>query len=665
MRNILLLLFFSSVVSGLSAQSSCNAALVITEGIYMVDTIMGSEIPAPICASGGGGATSGEWFLYTPAEDLLLIISTDLPATGGVDTRVHVYNGTCGNLVCVGGDDDAGTGYTSFLSMEVTAGVDYYIAFDDRWTPNGFAFQLIENEIGFIPFGFTSSPISTIGSALGAVDMNGDFLDDIVSTSQTAIRIAYQQTDGSFQTVDIQNPPVQFTASWSMAAGDLDGNGYNDLQYGNGSGVTYMYANEDGTAYSEVSFPQYVFSQRGNFIDINNDGHLDAFMCHDVAPNVFYLNDGGGNLTFNQGGLGNTSNGGNYGSIWIDYDNDCDMDLFIAKCRGAGNPASINQMHRNNGDGTYTEVGAEIGLADGVQTWSSAWGDFDNDGDKDVFVGASSFTAGGHKLMMNMGDGTFIDASEGSGFADLTSTSIEWITHDFDNDGYLDIFGGGNVIMFNNGDFTFSPTAVGISNGAIGDMNNDGFLDVVRTNAIYFNNTNNNNYIKVNVIGTASNKNGIGARVEVTSALGAQIRDVRSGDGFKHMSSLNAHFGIGTDTEIEKITVCWPSGLVSEILNPDINSTVTIVEGATTVGISEPVNSELLVYPNPATSVLYLASTQDINRQHVSIFDITGKLVIDTPVLGDQIDISKLHSGVYFLRIAVESKVMNQKFIKN
>ena len=153
--------------------------------------------------------------------------------------------------------------------------------------------------------------------------------------------------------------------------------------------------------FTQISTPEYVFSQRSNFVDINQDGHLDAFVCHDVAPNVYYLNDGTGNLTFYQGGLGDYFSGGNYGSIWIDYDNDRDMDMFIAKC-GGETARRTNQMLTNNGDGTFTENASILGLADPMQTWSSSWADYDNDGDMDVFVGASSGT---HKLMRNNGDG--------------------------------------------------------------------------------------------------------------------------------------------------------------------------------------------------------------------------------------------------------------------
>jgi len=128
--------------------------------------------------------------------------------------------------------------------------------------------------------------------------MNGDFLDDIVSISSTNVNILYQQPGGGFNTTNITTTSADFSPSWSLAAADFDANGYTDLLYGGGQGVTFMKANNTGTGFTEISGSEYVFSQRSNFIDINNDGHLDAFVCHDVAPNVYYINDGSGNLSF-------------------------------------------------------------------------------------------------------------------------------------------------------------------------------------------------------------------------------------------------------------------------------------------------------------------------------------------------------------------------------
>jgi len=302
---------------------------------------------------------------------------------------------------------------------------------DNRWTSSSGTFYLgLSEEVkGYVdPSGggggggslpptlitYQTQNIPNLITGNCVVDMNGDYLDDVVSASSSSISVSYQQEDGSFQQGIIATNGAQNSPSWSIAAGDFDNNGYNDLIYGGGSGVSIMMRSDDGDSASEFTTNDYVFSQRSNAVDINNDGLLDAFVCHDVEPNVYYISDGNGGFTFNQGGLSDTPNGGNYGSIWIDYNNECLVDLFIAKCRGGNVPENINQMFRNNGDGTFTEVSEEINLADNIQTWSSAWADFDNDGDMDVYVGASSSTNGSSKMMRN-DNGTFVDLTSATG----------------------------------------------------------------------------------------------------------------------------------------------------------------------------------------------------------------------------------------------------------
>ncbi|WP_083798845.1 FG-GAP-like repeat-containing protein [Croceibacter atlanticus] len=663
--------FLCCLISSLGfSQDDCASAIAITEGIYTVDAIDGTEVPSPICAANGGGATAGEWYTYTAQENLGLTITTDLSQNQNqdpqADTRFHVYTGTCGDLVCRSGDDDAGTGFLSIAQFNVEAGTTYYIAFDNKWNSSGFDFQIIEGAVIAEPetiITFTSTGSETDGTQRALVDMNGDYLDDIVSISTTNVNIRYQQTSGDFTTANIETTSAENSPSWSLSAGDIDGNGYNDLLYGGASGVTFMIANDTGTGFSQISGSEYVFSQRSNFVDINNDGHLDAFVCHDVEPNVYYINDGNGNLTFNQGGLGDTVNGGNYGSIWIDYDNDRDMDLFIAKCRGGNSGANINQLHENDGSGNFTEVSTAMNLADPVQTWSSAWGDFDNDGDMDAFIGASSFTNGGHKFMRN-DESTFTDVITGTGLENFEDTDIEYVTHDFDNNGYLDIYSGSGNFFFNNGDMTFTQQIVNFGAGPIGDLNNDGFLDILSGN-IYMNDGNDNNWLKITTEGVQSNWNGIGARIEIQSAMGSQMRDIRSGDGFRYMSSLNAHFGIGTDTEIESVTIYWPSGIVDTILNPTINETLFVQEGQT-LSIKDNSALQLNLYPNPTHQYLYVEGLQnDTKNTSLQIVDVQGKQVNNVRLNSNRVDVSQLSNGIYFATITINNQSQTLKFVKD
>jgi len=661
------------------AQDNCSSAISVAAGLHTVDGIDGTA-PTTICTTSTTDvAGNGEWYIYTaPAgDDVFVTVSSDLPVNAGGDTRFHVYSGNCGALNCVTGDDDAGTignGYLSEASFMATAGVSYYIAWDNRWNSGGFQFEITE---GDAPppgqLGFTAQSISTNGSRLAMVDMNGDYLDDLVSVSSTNININYQLESGGFNAVDIGTTPADNTPSWSLAAGDFDGNGYNDLLYGGGSGVTFMRANDDGTAFTEISGSEFVFSQRSNFVDLNNDGHLDAFVCHDVAPNVYYINDGNGNLEFFQGadpagissGLGLVSNGGNYGTVWIDYDNDRDIDLFIAKCRGGATAAKINELHSNNGDGTFTNIAANPGvnLADPVQTWSSAWGDYDNDGDMDGYIGASSTSDGPTKYMRNNGDGTFTDIS---GSVDLSGTplGIENTPADFDNDGHIDIFSNGTILLNDGNGLSFTVITQSVpSSGAIGDANNDGFIDIF-SNGLFLNNGNDNNWLKVVPVGDESNLNGIGARVEISSpGLGTQIRDIRSGEGFRYMSSLTAHFGLGEDDTIDSVIVYWPSGNVTLVENPDINQTLVVNE-ENNLSIDDVTADELTVFPNPATNFIRVNTSYELDNAIYTVFTIEGKRVLNGKLEKDTIDVATLATGNYFLRVMQGTTISVQQFLK-
>ena len=657
--SLLIALLVSAFFS--QAQDNCATAPAIEPGYYIVDAVNGTELPAVTCSGAQGGAELAEWYTYTPDADYYMTVSSNVAGVTPTDTRMHIYTGTCGNLTCVGGDDDSGPGYSSIASMNVDAGVTYTIVWDNYWTAAGFTFSLSVTDPVVNLLNFTPATASV--GAQAVLDMNADYLDDLVAASGDNLSIAYQNPDGTFtsQIITISGG-VANSPSWSICGGDLDGNGFNDLLFAGGGGASFIWANDAGTAYNETSDGNYIFCQRSNMVDMNSDGNLDAFVCHDVAPNIWYMNNGTQLFDWNQGGLGDTPDGGNYGSVWIDYDNDCDIDMFIAKCRGGNSPANINQMHRNNGDGTFTEVGEEIGLADNVQTWSSAWADYDNDGDMDVVVGASSFTNGGHKVMVNDGFGNFTDQTAGSGFDVFTSTGIEWAPADFNNDGFVDIIGAGNTIMVNQGNFTFAPSQINFGVGPMGDLNNDGFIDVVTGGTAYMNVPNGNNYITLNMRGVESNKNGIGARITLFTPSGQQIRDIRSGEGFRYMSTLNGHFGIGEDEQIDSLTVCWPSGITDKIIAPAINQNLVIFEGEHIVNVSEEVTeTSFEVYPNPAADFITLRGTA---LSQISIADISGKIIETASALQQRIDISRLSPGVYFVQANTAQGWQQKKFIK-
>ena len=339
--------------------------------------------------------------------------------------------------------------------------------------------------------------------------------------------------------------------------------------------------------------------------------------------------------------------------------------MFIAKCGGEV-ARRTNQMHLNNGDGTFTENGAAIGLADPMQTWSSAWGDFDNDGDMDVFVGASS---GAHKLMRNNGPGagyTFTDVTAASGVLSVTATGIENATYDFNNDGFLDIASNGNI-LYGNGDLTFTTIdfgAISGSNGAFGDLNNDGFVDAFNSGFIRLNSGNDNHWLVINTVGDPSNINGIGARIELTTDSGTQIRDVRNGEGFRFLSTLNTHFGTGADTNINTLVVKWPSGTVDTFEDVAVDQVVTIYEGQP-LSVEEQTNEvALTVYPNPATEILQLDYRTPLTDAQYTIYNLNGALVQSGVVANKSINVAALASGAYVVKIETGGAVINKQFLK-
>lgn len=657
----------------------CSAATPITAGTTTVVAIDEDNIVTP-CSN----TALAKWYSYTPAQNYVVTVSSDLVQNICKDTNFSVYSGSCTALNCLVSDDNSGeiacnSGNTDSLlskkSFSVTAGTTYYITWDNKGSADGFDFTLIETPI-IIPVNYNPQTVATINNSYNicVVDMDGDGIDDIVGVSTNNLKVHYQQPGGTFSITNFSVPGGGFLPSWSMAAGDYNRDGYNDLLLGAGSGLTFWESNSTGTAYTNKTPGQYIFCQRTNFIDINNDGNLDAFSCHDVDPNVYYLNDGAGNWTYYQSGttagaymLGITASGGNYASLWTDYDNDGDRDLFISKCSGP--PC---ELHRNDGNGVFTDISAIAGInVQPIQSWSSAVADFDNDGDMDIMIGSNGSV--GNKFFRNNLDTTneveepFTNITAGSGLDGNIGSNRDYIAYDFDNNGLVDILGSGGKIMFNQGNNIFSPTIyAGITVGAVGDLNEDGFLDILNGSTIRYAVPNGNNWFKVRLQGTQSNTNGIGARVEIHGSFGIQIRDIRSGEGFEFMSSLNAHFGLGQATEIETLVVRWPSGIVDTIQNPTINEAFRVTEGST-LSVNSNTYSEFSIYPNPTKGLLNInmKSNSSETFKSAEIFDLTGRSVLHTPLTSMKLNIESLQSGTYLLVLRnKDGKGFTQKFIK-
>lgn len=532
-----------------------------------------------------------------------------------------------------------------------------------------FAVALISTSAIFAQVSFTNQS-SLLGnypdSSETAVDMNGDQLDDYVRITNNGIGIDYQQPDGTFNSVFI-SMNIQNNPDWSVAAGDLNGDGFNDFVLGNGQRVSFLYAVNGGTSFMEdTSNDDYIFSQRSTFADIDLDGDLDAFVCHDVDLSHPYRNDGNGNMTEDQSLIQTVNARGNYAAIWVDYDNDGDQDMYLTKCVGGsspGDPNRDNAMYTNNGNGTFTENGQDIGMRDNAQSWSTSFEDFDNDGDFDAFIVNHDFQ---NRFMLNDGNGNFTDiiATTGINADDLGAWENQ--AGDFNNDGFVDIFSElSRELYINNGDLTFTGLNLPFDEGAIADMNNDGFLDVVNDGNLYLNDGNNNNYVKFALVGTDSNINGIGSRITITSDLGTQIREVRSGQGFSHMSSLTAHFGLGQDEVIESVIVQWTNGLIESFDGVDVNTMNVLEEGTgNALAVTDFEKEGIQLFPNPTVDLINF-SLRGLENAPIFITDINGKVVMNTVISQNRdLDVSSLQVGVYLANIEVDNKAVSYKFIK-
>lgn len=454
------------------------------------------------------------------------------------------------------------------------------------------------------------------GAPIAVADMNGDGLDDIIRLDGTEDLFIDYQTGSGMSFSGFSFGPT-FGSQWSICIADVDGNGYNDILTGGAyNGLKLLRANAGGTNYTlDIINILPIFLQGSNFADINNDGHIDIFACHDDGLSHPYRNDGFGNFIYDTDLINPVStvpsdNSGNYGSVWTDYDNDGDIDLYISKCRlGVSNPNDgrrLNLLFENDGNGNYQDVASSSGLLPMGQSWATDFADIDNDGDMDAFVLNHDILSG---LYENNGFGLFTNITAQSGLSsDLLTAGlgIQVKFADFDNDNFIDLLitsnGPTHLLFRNNGNTTFSnltatiPTLGNrIHSVATGDLNDDGFVDLVAgfgsgfnspsftNDQLYFNNGNGNNYLKVALQGTTSNPNGIGARLELYGLWGVQIREVRSGESYGIMTSMTQHFGLSTIPFIDSLIVRWPSGVVDRVLSPAINQTLNVVEGSNCV----------------------------------------------------------------------------------
>ena len=215
--------------------------------------------------------------------------------------------------------------------------------------------------------------------------------------------------------------------------------------------------------------------------DYDNDGDLDIVAVGTYQPHVLYRNNGDGTFTNVAEQAGVADPRGGWGSLFADYNNDGYPDLYIT--RGGWSGAAENTLYRNNGDGTFTDVTHTAGVADPQSSFCAAWADYDNDGYIDLYIANGVIGDGAaNVLYRNNSDGTFTNTAEGAGVAN-TGNSLGTAWGDYDKDGHIDLhvvnYGQSNVLYRNNGDGTFTDvtTAAGM-HLAVTDAFVTFFLDV-------------------------------------------------------------------------------------------------------------------------------------------------------------------------------------------
>ncbi|MFC2097681.1 FG-GAP-like repeat-containing protein [Bacteroidota bacterium] len=499
---------------------------------------------------------------------------------------------------------------------------------------------------------------------------NDEFLDLFVTNYHENNCLYHNNTDGTFtkitnQVIAMEGGIQNVRGSGSCTWGDFDNDGDPDAYIANAvehsTPDNFFYLNHGDGTFTKIRISPAI-SESGNsvstsWIDYDNDGNLDVFVAnHPTFPsshagaNYLFQNVNGEFSRLVNSAIGFDEGSGDHAS-WADYDNDGDLDLFVPRYM------QYNALYENKlSEGKkFHKVLSGIVVNEGEEVYSigSSWGDYDNDGDLDLFV--TNATANNY-LYENIGNGNFSKVID----QDIVTDGGECCGSawgDYDNDGDLDIFltrGGyfstkSNLLYRNDGFGNFVRVREGViatdqnsSNGAAwGDYDRDGDLDLFvsnvlnlnENNALYRNNGNANNWINIKCIGVVSNKSAIGAKVRLKARIGNesrwQLRHISGQTGKCAQNSLNVHFGLGDATIIDSIKIEWPSGKLTVQENISVNQFITIIEeGSTKVAKIIPNASVINTYPNPfIDSITIEYKVNEYSQVTLNIFDLLGKEV--------------------------------------
>lgn len=452
------------------------------------------------------------------------------------------------------------------------------------------------------------SDLDGFGNGGCAADYDNDGDQDFFLANWGNSRLFQNNADGTFKNVasasGVSDPDFTYR-TMGCAWGDYDRDGNLDL-------VMVRHIHEENL--EAIRLRDFTTQVRPMALYRNNgDGTFSnqTFLLGDLTPNQRTLGPTYGNVW-----------GTGFQPTWLDFDNDGDPDLYVVN--DFGEFAEPNVLWRNdgpdgNGGWVFTDISTPSGTDSAIYGMGVAVGDYNLDGNLDLFL----TNLGEAVLLSNNGDGsTFTGTGARTGiplpvetgmFRDQLRVSWGTVFFDYDNDGDEDLYIASgfldddpfnnrseqpNLLLRNDGEGGFTDVSNlsgaadwGISRGvAYADFDGDGCLDLYVTNmgasetrgerARLFQNRCDwdSNWLTVKLIGTESNRDGIGARITVTADGKTQIREVRAGSSSGSQNMLPAHFGLGGSVEVDSITIRWPSGTVQKVNNVASNQYLTVRE---------------------------------------------------------------------------------------